>query len=227
MTTEEIKAQVEELVATGLTKEQAESMVQEELAKANGSDADESKDDSANAGVDVSKEKSSYEQIVQNLIKQPDNIYYRNVKVKTAKVTKKDTYFMVSLSVVKDLRAMVANTDGVFQESTRNIIFTTNFTLGGVIKNTDNISWIANRLVENADVFEAVLAGSRIDIINEPIHAGEEYVNPFSSRRDGTVFEHDTFINHIVGIHVSTETAEDIRDAKREMIKDMFRKKLS
>lgn len=227
MTTEEIKAQVEELVATGLTKEQAEAMVQEELAKANDGNADESKDDSANAGVDVSKEKSSYEQIVQNLIKQPDNIYYRNVKVKTAKVTKKDNYFMVSLSVVKDLRAMVANTDGVFQESTRNIIFTTNFTLGGVIKNTDNISWIANRLVENADVFEAVLAGSRIDIINEPIHAGEEYVNPFSSRRDGTVFEHDAFINHIVGIHVSTETAEDIRDAKREMIKDMFRKKLS
>lgn len=227
MTAEEIKAQVEELVATGLSKEQAEAMVKEELAKANESETEESKDDSGDAGVDVSKEKSSYEQIVQNLIKQSDNIYYRNVKVKTAKVTKKDDYFMVSLSVVKDLRAMVANADGVFQESTRNIIFTTNYTLGGVIKNTDNISWIANRLVENADVFEAVLAGSRIDVINEPIHAGEEYVNPFSSRRDGTVFEHDTFINHIVGIHVSTETAEDIRDAKREMIKDMFRKKLS
>lgn len=226
MNTNEFEARVEELVATGLSKEEAIEMLKAEANDAKDESTDDSKDESEK-GVDVSKEKSSYEQIVNNLIKQPDNIYYRNVKVKTAKVTKKDEYFMVSLSVVKDLRAMVANTDGTFVEGSRNIIFTTNYTLGGVIKNTDNISWIANRLVENADVFEAVLAGSRIDIINEPIHAGDEYVNPFSSRREGTVFEHDTFINHIVGIHVSTETAEDIRDAKREMIKDMFRKKLS
>lgn len=226
MNTNEFEARVEELVATGLSKEEAIEMLKAEADAANDESTDDSKDESER-GVDVSKEKSSYEQIVNNLIKQPDNIYYRNVKVKTAKVTKKDEYFMVSLSVVKDLRAMVANTDGTFVEGSRNIIFTTNYTLGGVIKNTDNISWIANRLVENADVFEAVLAGSRIDIINEPIHAGDEYINPFSSRREGTVFEHDTFINHIVGIHVSTETAEDIRDAKREMIKDMFRKKLS
>lgn len=226
MNTNEFEARVEELVATGLNKEEAIEMLKAEANDAKDESTDDSKDESEK-GVDVSKEKSSYEQIVNNLIKQPDNIYYRNVKVKTAKVTKKDEYFMVSLSVVKDLRAMIASEDGTFVEGTRNIIFTTNYTLGGVIKNTDNISWIANRLVENADVFEAVLAGSRIDIINEPIHAGDEYVNPFSSRREGTVFEHDTFINHIVGIHVSTETAEDIRDAKREMIKDMFRKKLS
>lgn len=226
MNTKEFEARVEELVATGLSKEEAIEMLKAETDATKDESTDDSKDESEK-GVDVSKEKSSYEKIVQNLIKQPDNLYYRNVKVKTAKVTKKDEYFMVSLSVVKDLRAMIANEDGTFVEGTRNIIFTTNYTLGGVIKNTDNISWIANRLVENADVFEAVLAGSRIDIINEPIHAGDEYVNPFSSRRDGTVFEHDTFINHIVGIHVSTETAEDIRDAKREMIKDMFRKKLS
>lgn len=225
MNTKEFEARVEELVATGLSKEEAIEMLKAEAPKSEEQHEDE--DDSQNAGTDVSKEKSSYEKIVQNLIKQPDNLYYRNVKVKTAKVTKKDEYFMVSLSVVKDLRAMVVDENGTFIEGTRNIIFTTNYTLGGVIKNTDNISWIANRLVENADVFEAVLAGARIDIINEPIHAGDEYVNPFSSRRDGTVFEHDTFINHIVGIHVSTETAEDIRDAKREMIKDMFRKKLA
>lgn len=227
MKSNEFEARIEELVATGLSKEEAIEMLKAEANAAKSESEDESTDESKEAGTDVSKEKTSYEQIVNNLIKQPDNIYYRNVKVKTAKVTKKDEYFMVSLSVVKDLRAMVANTDGTFVEGSRNIIFTTNYTLGGVIKNTDNISWIANRLVENADVFEAVLAGSRIDIINEPIHAGDEYVNPFSSRREGTVFEHDTFINHIVGIHVSTETAEDIRDAKREMIKDMFRKKLS
>lgn len=227
MNEKEFEARVEELVATGLSKEEAIEMLKAEANAAKGESEDESTDESKEAGTDVSKEKSSYEKIVQSLIKQPDNLYYRNVKVKTAKVTKKDEYFMVSLSVVKDLRAMVANEDGTFVEGTRNIIFTTNYTLGGVIKNTDNISWIANRLVENADVFEAVLAGARIDIINEPIHAGDEYINPFSSRRDGTVFEHDTFINHIVGIHVSTETAEDIRDAKREMIKDMFRKKLA
>lgn len=227
MNEKEFEARVEELVATGLSKEEAIEMLKAEADAAKGESEDESTDESKEAGTDVSKEKSSYEKIVQNLIKQPDNLYYRNVKVKTAKVTKKDEYFMVSLSVVKDLRAMIASEDGTFVEGTRNIIFTTNYTLGGVIKNTDNISWIANRLVENADVFEAVLAGARIDIINEPIHAGDEYVNPFSSRRDGTKFEHDTFINHIVGIHVSTETAEDIRDAKREMIKDMFRKKLA
>ena len=33
----------------------------------------------------------------------------------------------------------------------------------------------------------------------------------------------DTFINHIIAIRVNGETNEDIRDAKRSMIKDMFK----
>lgn len=223
MTSEEIKSKVEELVATGMSEAEAQSIVDKLIEEAN------AKAEESNAEVkeDNPEEPTGYDNIVNRLIKAEGNIYYRNVRVKTAKVTELENYFMVNLTVVKDLRAMVANENGEFVEGTRNIVFSSNYALGGVIKNTENIAWIGNKLVENAKVFEAVLAGAKIDIINQPVKAGEMYRNPFSTRKDNeTEFEHDTFINHIVAIHVNQETAEDIRDAKREMIKDMFRSKL-
>lgn len=217
MNAKEVQARIAELVATGLSVEEATKIVNAELEAAEKKEA-EDKQDNANP-----EEPSTYEKIVQGLIKADGNEYYRNIKVKTAKVTEMENYFMVNLTINRPIRAMVADENGVFKEGSRNIIFSSNFALGGVIKNTESIAWIGNSLVENAKVFEAIMAGATIDVISQPVKAGQLYHNPFSTRNNETKMSNDTFINHIVAIRVSGETSEDIRDAKRSMIKDMFK----
>ena len=217
MNAQEVQARIAEIVATGLSVEEATKLVNAELEAAEKKEI-EDKQNNSNP-----EEPSTYETIVQSLIKADDNEYYRNLKVKTAKVTEMENYFMVNLTVNRPIRAMVADSNGVFKEGSRNIIFSSNFALGGVIKNTESIAWIGNSLVENAKVFEAIMAGATIDVISQPVKAGQLYHNPFSTRNNETKMSNDTFINHIVAIRVSGETSEDIRDAKRSMIKDMFK----
>ena len=217
MNAQEVQARIAEMVATGLSVEEATKLVNAELEAAEKKEV-EDKQDNANP-----EEPSTYEKIVQSLIKDDGNEYYRNLKVKTAKVTEMENYFMVNLTINRPIRAMVADENGVFKEGSRNIIFSSNFALGGVIKNTESIAWIGNSLVENAKVFEAIMAGATIDVISQPVKANQLYRNPFSTRNNETKMSNDTFINHIVAIRVSGETSEDIRDAKRSMIKDMFK----
>lgn len=217
MNAQEVQARIAELVATGLSIEEATKVVNAELEAAEKKEV-EDKQNNANP-----EEPSTYEKIVQSLIKADGNEYYRNLKVKTAKVTEMENYFMVNLTINRPIRAMVADENGVFKEGSRNIIFSSNFALGGVIKNTESIAWIGNSLVENAKVFEAIMAGATIDVISQPVKANQLYKNPFSTRNNETKMSNDTFINHIVAIRVSGETSEDIRDAKRSMIKDMFK----
>ena len=217
MNAQEVQARITEMVATGLSVEEATKLVNAELEAAEKKEV-EDKQDNANP-----EEPSTYEKIVQSLIKADGNEYYRNLKVKTAKVTEMESYFMVNLTINRPIRAMVADENGVFKEGSRNIIFSSNFALGGVIKNTESIAWIGNSLVENAKVFEAIMAGATIDVISQPVKANQLYRNPFSTRNNETKMSNDTFINHIVAIRVSGETSEDIRDAKRSMIKDMFK----
>lgn len=221
MNAQEVQARIAEMVATGLSVEEATKLVNAELEAAEKAAKEkeaEDKQDNANP-----EEPSIYEKIVQSLIKADGNEYYRNLKVKTAKVTEMENYFMVNLTINRPIRAMVADENGVFKEGSRNIIFSSNFALGGVIKNTESIAWIGNSLVENAKVFEAIMAGATIDVISQPVKANQLYRNPFSTRNNETKMSNDTFINHIVAIRVSGETSEDIRDAKRSMIKDMFK----
>lgn len=217
MNAQEVQARIAEMVATGLSVEEATKLVNAELEAA---EKEQAKDEADNANPE---EPSTYETIVQSLIKADGNEYYRSLKVKTAKVTEMENYFMVNLTVNRPIRAMVADSNGVFKEGVRNIIFSSNFALGGVIKNTESIAWIGNSLVENAKVFEAIMAGATIDVVSQPVKAGQLYHNPFSTRNNETKMSNDTFINHIVAIRVSGETNEDIRDAKRSMIKDMFK----
>ena len=217
MNAQEVQARIAEMVATGLSVEEATKLINAELEEAEKKEV-EDKQNNANP-----EEPSTYEKIVQSLIKADGNEYYRNLKVKTAKVTEMENYFMVNLTINRPIRAMVADENGVFKEGSRNIIFSSNFALGGVIKNTESIAWIGNSLVENAKVFEAIMAGATIDVISQPVKANQLYRNPFSTRNNETKISNDTFINHIVAIRVSGETSEDIRDAKRSMIKDMFK----
>lgn len=133
-----------------------------------------------------------------------------NMRVKSAKVTEKDNYTMVSLTLEKPITGYVSDEDGVFEKGETNVIFASTYSLAATLKESDDTAFAANTLVENPKGFEVILAGARIDVIQQEVSADELYVNPFSSRSEdeGEALGHDTIINHIVSINPSNNARD-------------------
>lgn len=133
-----------------------------------------------------------------------------NMRVKSAKVTEKDNYTMVSLTLDKPISGYVSDEDGVFEKGETNIIFASTYSLAATLKESDDTAFAANTLVENPKGFEVILAGARIDVIQQEVAADELYVNPFSSRSEdeGEALGHDTIINHVVSINPSSNARD-------------------
>lgn len=214
----EFKARVNELIALNMPAELAHDTAKEEF---------EAK---AKLSEEAEKPKSSgstdYDDIVNELIRRENVKVYKNVHVINATITEKPNYFMISLTLDRKVRAMRAEgPDGGFVETEHNVIFSSNFALGGVVKHNRKINWLANDLVKNADAFKLIVINSTITIANEAVSAGEEYINPFSTNGSSTIMQNDTFVNHIIDIQVDDDTADDVRYAKREVLKDLIRGK--
>ena len=63
---------------------------------------------------------------------------------------------------------------------------------------------MANTVVERPQIINLILNGGSIDIIQQEVKAGEPYHNPFTTKEEpeDTIFDHDTIVNYIVGVHL-------------------------
>lgn len=126
-----------------------------------------------------------------------------NIRVRSASVTPKDDYVMVSLSLEKPIAGYVADNEGVFHRSEVTIVFASSYSIASTLKDNDATAWAANQLVRNPKGLEVVLAGAKIDIVQQDVSEDEIYKNPFSSSNDeGTAIGHDTIINYVTKIDI-------------------------
>lgn len=154
-----------------------------------------------NNGVNVSKIKTN-EQVVAKLLAKGCN-KIAGLRVRSSIVTPKDNYVMVSLSLERDIPGYVSDADGVFTKGETATVFASSYSIASVLKDSDETAWAANQLIQNPKGLEVILAGSKIDIVQEEVAADEIYKNPFaSSDIEGTAIGHDTIINHIVKIEI-------------------------
>ena len=58
-----------------------------------------------------------------------------------------------------------------------------------------------------------------MDVVQEDVTAGQEYINPFSTRSDvePQVFQHDTIINHVVKFKLG-KTGKDMSNTLARMM---------
>lgn len=124
-----------------------------------------------------------------------------NAKAYTCKVTnvltsEEDNYVRHTFVVDKDIRAYDA--DG--EETTTHNVFTTNYALSGLVKQTDELSWLGNAIAEAKLPMNLIFNGATIDIVQEFVPAGTPYVNPFSTKGEESTFDHSVFINHIIAV---------------------------
>ena len=148
---------------------------------------------------------NTYQDAIKNLILGGAK-RLNNIRIKNVNFTEKDNYTMVSFTLSNPIRGYVSNDNGVtFEEGQTTTIFTSLFAIVGALKEDDELSWMANALVENPKALNLIFNGSTVDIIQQDIPAGEEFVNPFSTRLDPEVqvYDHNLIINHIIKFKLS------------------------
>lgn len=152
-------------------------------------------------GVVVSKIKTNKQVVAELLAKGCNKI--AGIRVRSSIVTPKDNYVMVSLSLERGIPGYVSDDEGVFTKGETATVFASSYSIASVLKDNDETAWAANQLIQNPKGLEVILAGAKVDLVQEEVAADEIYKNPFSnSKDDGTNLGHDTIINHVVKIEI-------------------------
>ena len=129
---------------------------------------------------------------------------HKDVRVKNVNVTDKDVYTMVSFTTNKALPAYVAE-DDEFVLGTSNVIYSSLFAIAGAMREDEELAWMTNALLDNANAVQLILSGATLDVIQVEYAAGESIYNPFTTKEDSeaTEYDHDVIINYVVGITLS------------------------
>lgn len=152
-------------------------------------------------GVVVSKIKTNKQVVAELLAKGCNKI--AGIRVRSSIVTPKDNYVMVSLSLERGIPGYVSDGEGVFTKGETATVFASSYSIASVLKDNDETAWAANQLIQNPKGLEVILAGAKIDLVQEEVSADEIYKNPFSSSDvNGQSLGHDTIINHVVKIEI-------------------------
>ena len=143
--------------------------------------------------------------VVRNLLesgaKKVSDLKVTNVTVKAL-----DTYVRVALTLDKKVEGYVLNeSDGTYSAGEVKVVFVSLYSLLSMLKQDEDTAFAANHVANHPETIALILSGARIDLIQQPVVAGEEYKNPWSDRTDAeaSIFDHDTIINHVVSIEVS------------------------
>ena len=140
-------------------------------------------------------------EIIAQLIKEGAK-EIKNVTIKNVTVTPMNEYVRLGLTLDKEVDGYKADEDGTYTPSKVKVIFVSAFTITALLKEDDNAAFAANHLLKHPDALGMILSRATINVIQQPVKAGEEYKNPFNNA-DSTTFDHDTIINHITNIQLS------------------------
>ena len=142
-------------------------------------------------------------EIVAELIKNGAT-QVKNVTVKNVTVKVMDAYTRLGITLDKEVKGYRQNESGDYEEGTTRVIFVSAFSIAALLKENDDAAFAANHLVTHPDAMAMILSRAKLDIVQQSVEAGAEYKNPFASEdSDNVVFDHNTIINHVVGIELS------------------------
>ena len=100
----------------------------------------------------------------------------------------------------KPVKGYNADDDSNYTLGETKFVYVSLFSIAAIIRDNDDASFAVNRIIEKPSSVEVLLNGAHVDIIQQPVKAGEEYANPWSENDTVQVFDHDTLINHVVNI---------------------------
>lgn len=158
------------------------------------------------AAVQEEKIENSSERTMKDIIKElmaKGCKRINDVTVKNVVVEEFDNYVRATLVTREGIDAYVSDDNGAtYHKGKSNNIFSSTFAIAGTLKENEELSWMANSIIEHPNILNLILNGSKIDVIVEEVAKGEEYINPFTTKvnPEPTTFDNDTIIKYIVDI---------------------------
>lgn len=161
----------------------------------------------------------SYADIKKELVKNHGKPIKRIIKNVNYEIL--DTYTRVSFTLRENVKGYRANEDGDFVLGGTNIIFSSIYAIAAMLKEDDELAWLGNEIITNPKLLNLLCSSATIEIIQQKVEEGEEYINPFASNPEPITFDHDTIINHVVGITLS-KVGEKVMEKYMDKIMSNF-----
>lgn len=162
-----------------------------------------------NAVEEQENDQTQFDQVVTNGVGYKNTIKtligngckrLNGIRIKNVNYTEKDNYTMISFTLANQIKGFVSNDNGsTYELGMTSILFTSLYAVTGTLKEDENLGWMSNTLLDKPTSLNLIFNGATIDIIQQEVVAGEEYSNPFSTKAEPIVYDHDIIINHIVG----------------------------
>ena len=98
----------------------------------------------------------------------------------------------------------VRDGEGEYKLDKTHNVFVSVFAISGILKEDEDTAMLANYVIRNPRVCETLLSGALISIVQMPVKANEEYVNPFTTRTDSEPYvrDHDWIASHIIKLQL-------------------------
>lgn len=125
-----------------------------------------------------------------------------NVVVNNVTVTPTEEYVRVALTLDKPVEGYIKNEAGDFEKGETNVIFVSLFSIAAMLRENDEMAFAVNEIVENPKSLQVLFSRAKISLVQEPVVAGEERINPFTGKVDEVVPDHNTIYNHVVDVHL-------------------------
>lgn len=145
----------------------------------------------------------------------------KGVVVKNVSVKDMEAYTRVALTLNKEVKQMVANDDGDYVEGTNNVVFVSAYSLGAILANNEDTAFAKNIVMRSPELLTMILSYAEIDIVLEHVKAGQEYINPFSTKEEPRVIEHDSIFSHVVDIRLGKKGAKIIGALEDKLLDSM------
>ena len=137
------------------------------------------------------------------------------IKVKNVTPTEKENHDRITFTVREgfEVDAYVEDpTTHEFELKKSNFIYSSTYAIAGALKETEDMGWLANIIVEDPNSLNVLFNGGTIDIISIEVPAGTPYVNPFSSTPEIKIWNHNQIVNIVTNLKKgkSGERMEDM-----------------
>ena len=123
-----------------------------------------------------------------------------NIVVNNVNVTPLEEYTRIALTLDKPVAGYVQGEDGAYTRGETNVIFVSLFSIAAMLKESDELAWAVNAIINNPNSLQVLFSRSKITLLQEDVAAGQVRVNPFTEKEDEKVPDHDTIYNHIVDV---------------------------
>lgn len=133
--------------------------------------------------------------MVKNGAKRVSNLVVNNVTV-----TPLEDYTRIALTLDKPVAGYVQGEDGAYTRGETNVIFVSLFSIAAMLKESDELAWCVNAIINNPNSLQVLFSRAKVTIIQEDVVAGQVRVNPFTEKEDENVSDHDAIYNHIVDV---------------------------